>query len=137
MQRVVFFSIALATAALMSSAGETLIAQAGVIERSKSMTIRGEVIEISCYQKKGIADGSGAAHAACAKECAQKGLPLGLLTDGDGIFRIVGPLTNDKNAKLLPFLGKRVELSGTQVLLSNSYDVRQSFDAQKITALAK
>ena len=49
-----------------------------VIERGKPTTLRGEVVEISCYQKKGIAGGTGDAHAACAKECAQKGLALGL-----------------------------------------------------------
>lgn len=114
-----------------------LFAQLGVIERDKPTTLRGEIVEISCYQKKGITGGTGGAHAVCAKECADKGLALGLLTDGDGLFRIVGSLTDNNNAKLAPFIAKTVELYGTQVVLSNSYDVRQSFDAQKITPVRK
>ena len=118
-------------------AAAPLFAQLAVIERGKPTTLRGEIVEISCYQKKGIAGGTGDAHAACAKECAQKGLALGLLTDGDGIYKIVGSLTNDNNAKIVPFIAKQVELFGTQVVLSNSYDVRQSFDAQKIAPVKK
>ena len=114
-----------------------LFAQLAVIERGKPTTLRGEIVEISCYQKKGISGGTGDQHADCAKECAQKGLALGLLTDGDGIYKIVGSLTNDNNAKLVPFIAKQVDLFGTQVVLSNSYDVRQSFDAQKIAPVKK
>lgn len=114
-----------------------LLAQVGIIEKGKPTTLRGEIVEISCYQKKGVAGGTGAGHVACAKECAAKGLSLGLLTEGDGLFRIVGPLTDAKNTKLTPYLGQIVDLDGVQVLLSNTYDIRQNFEAQKVTPVRK
>jgi hypothetical protein len=115
----------------------SVAAQLNVIERGKPMVLRGEVVEISCYQAKGIEAGTGAAHVACAKECAAKGRSLGLLTEGDGLFRIVGGMTANNNAKLVPFLGQTVDLSGTQVLLSNTYDIRQNFDATAVTVAKK
>jgi hypothetical protein len=115
----------------------SVAAQLNVIERGKPMVLRGEVVEISCYQAKGIEAGTGAAHVACAKECAAKGRSLGLLTEGDGLFRLVGGMTANNNAKLVPFLGQTVDLSGTQVLLSNTYDIRQNFDATAVTVAKK
>ena len=125
--------------ALMVSlvATASLAAQLNVIERGKPTVLRGEVVEISCYQAKGIAAGTGAAHVACAKECAAKGRSLGLLTEGDGLYRIVGAMTASNNAKLVPYLGQTVDLSGTQVLLSNTYDIRQNFDATAVTVAKK
>lgn len=111
--------------------------QVGVIEKGKPTTIRGEVVEISCYQKKGVAGGTGAAHIACAKDCARQGKTLGLLSEGDGLFRLVGSWSSDNNAKLVPFIGQTVDVTGSQLLLSNSYDVRQSFDVQKVTPVKK
>jgi hypothetical protein len=126
-----------AAGAIVMLVAVPLLAQVGVIEKGKPMTLRGEIVEISCYQKKGIAGGTGAAHVACAKECAAKGLSLGLLTEGDGLFRIVGPMTDAKNAKLTPYLGQTVDLYGVQVLLSNTYDIRQNFEAQKVNPIKK
>jgi hypothetical protein len=119
------------------SATVSLDAQLNVIERGKPTTLRGEVVEISCYQAKGIEAGTGAAHVACAKECAAKGRSLGLLTEGDGLFRIVGDMTANNNAKLVPYLGQTVDVAGTQVLLSNTYDIRQNFDATAVTVAKK
>ena len=119
------------------AATASVAAQLNVIERGKPMVLRGEVVEISCYQAKGIEAGTGAAHVACAKECAAKGRSLGLLTEGDGLYRIVGAITANNNAKLVPYLGQTVDLSGTQVLLSNTYDIRQNFDATEVTVAKK
>jgi hypothetical protein len=112
-------------------------AQEPVISRSEPMTLTGEIVDISCYRQKGVAGGAGAAHVACAKQCVlEKGSALGILSDGDGLFRIWGSLAADKYAKLLPHVGQTVELTGTEVVLSNNYDVR-SFDAQKVTKKAR
>ena len=37
------------------------------------LTVRGEIVEVSCYTKLGIEKSTGAAHVACAKECAATG----------------------------------------------------------------
>jgi hypothetical protein len=127
--------VVVALASMLGAA--SLLAQVGVIEKGEPRTLRGEIVEIACYQKKGMAGGTGAAHVACAKDCAKKGGSLGILTDGDGLFRIVGKLTDNNNAKLLDYVGRTVDLSGAQVLISNSYDVRQSFAAEKVALVKK
>jgi hypothetical protein len=109
-----------------------LVAQEPVIKRSAPMTMTGEIVDISCYKSKGVAGGTGAAHADCAKICIlQKDGAVGILTDGDGLFRIWGSAAQNKYAKVMPFIGQTVEITGTEVTLSNNYDVR-SFDLQSI-----
>jgi hypothetical protein len=106
--------------------------QEPVINRSAPMTLTGEVVEISCYKQKGVAAGTGAAHVACAKVCVlEKNAALGILSDGDGLFRLWGAMARDKYAKLLPYVGQTVVITGTEVMLSNNYDVR-SFEVQSI-----
>jgi hypothetical protein len=80
----------------------------------EEVTLKGEVVEVSCYSKQGVAKGTGAAHVACALDCAKQGKPLGLLTDGDGLFKFVGDYTDNRNAKLVPFVGKQVQVKGTR-----------------------
>jgi hypothetical protein len=107
-------------------------AQEPVIKRSAPLTFTGEIVEISCYKSKGVAGGTGAAHVDCAKVCVlQKDAAVGILTDGDGLFRIWGSAAANKYARVLPFMGQQVEITGTEVTLSNSYDGR-SFDLQTI-----
>jgi hypothetical protein len=45
-----------------------------------TQTIRGEVVDMSCYIGHSA---RGAAHKQCAETCLKKGLPMGILT-GDG-----------------------------------------------------
>lgn len=108
-----------------------------VINRSAPMTLSGEIVDISCYKQKGVAGGTGAAHVECAKLCVlTKGAALGILSDGDGLFRIWGTMAKDKYAKLIPYVGQTVAITGSEVTLSNNYDVR-SFDLQTIKAAKK
>jgi hypothetical protein len=100
------------------------------------MTLRGEMVDISCYRGKGTAGGTGANHVACAKACVAQGKALGLLSEGDGLFRVVGELTANNSAKLVPYIGEAVEVRGAEVIISNNYDAR-SFDVQTITVIAK
>lgn len=107
-------------------------AQEPVIKRSPSMTLTGEIVDISCYKSKGVAGGTGAAHVDCAKICIlQKDGAVGILTDGDGLYRIWGSAAQNKYAKVMPYIGQTVEITGTEVTLSNNYDVR-SFDLQTV-----
>lgn len=115
----------------------TVFAQEPVIKRSAPMTVTGEIVDISCYKAKGVAGGTGAAHVDCAKICIlEKGAQVGILTDGDGLFRIWGPMSANKYAKVTPYLGQQVEITGTEVTLSNNYDVR-SFEPQSLKRKGK
>ena len=129
MRNVAAVSVAMALVATLS-----VSSQEPVIRRGAPTTLSGEIVEISCYKQKGVAAGTGAAHVECAKMCVRtKDAALGILTDGDGLFRIWGATARDKYAKLLPYVGQTVEITGTEVILSNNYDVR-SFDLQTIKA---
>ena len=120
------------TAALACVLAAPLVSQEPVIKRSAALTYTGEIVDISCYKAKGVAGGTGAAHADCAKVCIlQKDAAVGILTDGDGLFKIWGSAAKDKYAKLQPYIGQTVEVTGTEVTLSNNDDVR-SFDLQTI-----
>jgi hypothetical protein len=126
--------LALITVAFMLAAGVRPMLQEPVINRGPAATLTGEVVDISCYKAKGVAGGTGKAHIECAKMCVRdKGASLGILTDGDGLFRLWGDLSHDKYAKLVPYIGQTVEITGNQVTLSNNYDVR-SFDVKTIKA---
>jgi len=117
--------------------GMSAAAQEPVIKRSAPITLTGEIVDISCYKSKGVAGGTGAAHVDCAKICIlQKDGAVGILTDGDGLFKIWGPMAASKYAKVLPFIGQQVEITGTEVTLSNNYDVR-SFEPQSIKRKGK
>jgi hypothetical protein len=88
-------------------------AMGGLAHAQQPLTLRGEIVEVSCYTKLGIEKSTGAAHTACAKECAAKGQPLAILTDGDGLVKITGDYAAEKYTKLLPFVGRQVEVTGT------------------------
>lgn len=123
---------AILTVVMACAVGTPLVSQEPVIKRSAPLTLTGEIVDISCYKSKGVAGGTGAAHVDCAKICIlQKDGAVGILTDGDGLFRIWGSAAQNKYAKLMPFMGQTVEITGTEVTLSNNYDVR-SFDLQNI-----
>lgn len=122
----------LITVVVAAGLSATLVSQEPVIKRSAPMTLTGEIVDISCYKSKGVAGGTGAAHVDCAKICVlQKDAAVGILTDGDGLFKIWGAAAKDKYAKVMPYIGQTVEITGTEVTLSNNYDVR-SFDLQTV-----
>jgi hypothetical protein len=83
------------------------------VRAQQPLTVRGEIVEVSCYTKLGIEKSTGAGHVSCAKECVAKGQPLAILTDGDGLLKITGDYAADKYAKLTPYIGRQVEVSGT------------------------
>ena len=89
------------------------VAMSAGVHTQQPLTLRGEIVEVSCYTKLGIEKSTGAGHVACAKECAGKGQPLAILTDGDGLLKITGDYAADKYAKLLPYVGRQVEVTGT------------------------
>ena len=52
----------------------------------KSVTLSGELIGLTCFIKHGS---KGESHRSCAQDCAKKGLPIGLLSDGQ-IYQVSG-----------------------------------------------
>ena len=110
MRRLSRFSWNAAVAGLAVAIG--VLTAGSLAGAQEVLTYKGEIVEVSCF-KKGVAQSTGAAHVACAKECVQKGQPLGILTEGDGLVKITGDYAANKYAKLMDFIGKTVEVRGT------------------------
>ena len=89
-----------------------LLAAAPLLDAGEEVTLKGEVVEVSCYSKQGVAKGTGVAHVRCAIDCAKQGKPLGVLTDGDGLFKFIGDYTENNNAKLIPHITHTVSITG-------------------------
>ncbi|MDQ3071274.1 MAG: hypothetical protein M3R55_16280 [Acidobacteriota bacterium] len=71
---------------------------------AQEKTLKGEVIDIKCHQGKG--------HEVCATACVKRGEAAGIKV-GDEIYMIIGDWTADQNKKLVEFVAKDVEATGT------------------------
>jgi hypothetical protein len=107
-------------------------AQGPVTNRLAPTTLRGTIVEVTCFRQQGAATVSNPEQIGCAKKRVAEGGRLGILTEGDGLFQIAGTFSSNKFAKLAPFIGQRVDVNGAEVVISNNYDYR-SFDAEKVT----
>jgi hypothetical protein len=79
----------------------------------RKIELLGTVIDVACFVGH---DSIGEKHAACAEACAKAGNPLAILDAESG--RIYLPISmdhKDPNAKLIPFVEKRVKVSGSVV----------------------
>ena len=88
------------------------VTMANMTAAGKDVTLKGEVIDAICYTKNGAGKGTGDGHAACATSCAKRGNEMAILT-ADGVYTIAGDYTKDKNAKLIEFVAKQVQATGT------------------------
>ena len=87
-------------------------ASAPALRRSSDISIKGEVVDLPCYEGKGGARGEG--HKSCALSCAKKGNQLAIVEDGtNAIYAITGDYSGNKNAKLIPFVAEMVEVKGS------------------------
>jgi hypothetical protein len=118
--------------ALVVVCSAAVFAQGPITNRMAPTTMRGTVVEVTCFRQQGAATVATPEQIACAKKRVAEGGRLGILTEGDGLFQLTGPLADNNFAKLVPFIGQRVDMSGAEVAISNNYDYR-SFEAQKIT----
>ena len=123
--------LATLTAFLLSAA--VLSAQAPIItNRLAPTTMRGTIVEVTCFRQQGAATVSTPEQIGCAKKRAAEDGRLGILTEGDGLFQVTGAFAANKYAKLVPFIGQRVDLGGAEVIISNNYDYK-SFEVEKIS----
>ncbi len=103
------------------------------VSAQDSLTMRGEIVEVSCYSKLGVEKSTGAAHVACAKDCVSKGQPLAILTDGEGLIKITGEYAANKYAKLVTYIGRQVEVTGTT---DRYLDYSRAIRVTKLTPIA-
>jgi hypothetical protein len=88
----------------------------------KSTSISGWVIDSSCAYTKGLVKPISVA---CAKACAKNGSPLVILRDDGAIYLPIDSKTpsSSQNAKLLPFAGAHVKVSGTEYAHGDSHGI--------------
>lgn len=78
---------------------------------AKTETVTGEVISLSCYfQNKANV---GQAGMICALATVKyEGNPVGLLTADGKVYQLAGGLIANNNAKMVPYLGHTVTITG-------------------------
>lgn len=81
--------------------------------KEKEMTVKGEVVDVSCYLRHGD-KGMGDGHKGCAEACAKAGSPLGILTKDGKLYVSVLPDDHSEgpNAKLMEHIAHQVEATG-------------------------
>jgi hypothetical protein len=123
----------LVTVVLWSTAA---LAQGPITNRMAPTTFRGVIVEVTCFRQQGAGTVTTPEQIGCAKKRVAEGGRLGILTEGDGIFQITGSFADNKYAKLAPFIGKSVDVSGAEVTISNNYDYK-SFEVSKVVPAKK
>lgn len=82
-----------------------------------TQTISGQLIDQSCYKMNSA--NTGVDHKMpsgdvkdCAITCAKMGRPVALLTSDGKVYTVTGDLAANSNAKLVPHMSHKVELTG-------------------------
>ena len=105
------FASTLAVLLLALTAGAAAHEKQAKKSATGEQTITGEVIDTSCYLQHG--DSTGEPHRPCALKCANRGVPLGLLTSSGTIYLpIVMTHKGAYNKPLLPYAGRKVRVKG-------------------------
>ncbi len=82
------------------------------MEGGKSITVKGEIVDLACYLDHGA---SGAKHQQCALTCLKNGEPMGLLTADGKVYLL---LADHQNAKPFDeakgFASQQVEVTGPE-----------------------
>jgi hypothetical protein len=78
--------------------------------KGKPVTITGTVIDTGCYMSH---DAIGEKHTDCATMCAKNGVPLAIVDSAGKVYMPVAADHKNQNSKLLPFVEKKVKVTGT------------------------
>jgi hypothetical protein len=89
----------------------------GAVAFAATQTISGQLIDQTCYKMN--SSNTGVDHKMpsgdvkdCATTCARMGRPLALLTADGKVYTVTGDLAANNNAKLVPHMSHKVELTG-------------------------
>ncbi len=85
----------------------------------QTQTLTGEIVDLMCYLDHGA---KGEKHKGCASKCIKGGGPVGLLTEDNQLYLVIGdhkPLNDtlaDKAAQTVTLKGKVVERNGMRMI---------------------
>ena len=80
--------------------------------KGKAVTITGTVVDTGCYMSHGAI---GEKHTDCATTCAKNGVPLAIVDAAGKVYIPVAADHKNQNAKLLPFVEKKVKIDGALI----------------------
>ena len=83
----------------------------------KAVTVKGELVDMSCYMAH---EGKGSKHAKCAKACILGGAPLGILTTDGKVYLLVEDHSSAKTKK--PYAKARELVAETVTLKGVAYE---------------
>lgn len=79
--------------------------------KGKALAFTALVVDTGCYLSH---DSKGPGHLKCAETCARAGVPLALADEKTGtLYLPVAVDHKNQNERLMPFLEKRVKVTGT------------------------
>jgi hypothetical protein len=77
-------------------------------------TVTGQLLDLACYSQR--KEDTGNQHRGkgltCAQACAREGFAVGLLTTDGKVYQVVGELSANSNAKLVPYMAQTVTITG-------------------------
>ena len=93
--------------------------------KGETVTVKGEVVDLWCYLEGGD---HGADHKKCAVACAKAGNPIGLVTEKEEVYVMMGlkdhqpgkDVLIDKMAETVTVEGTLVKKGGVQVIYVSS-----------------
>jgi hypothetical protein len=77
---------------------------------AETKTVKGELVDQACFLKDKA--NRGADHADCTESCIKKGKAAAVVTEDGTVYTITGKYAENKNAKLVEFASKKVEVTG-------------------------
>ncbi len=80
--------------------------------KGKAVSFTGTVVDSGCYFAH---EGMEKGHASCATMCARNGIPLAIVDDSGKLYMVLGNDHKNPNTRLMPFVEKRVKVTGTLV----------------------
>ena len=104
-------------AAIIISAGITAVSlelwhsKSHVPVQGREITVRGEVLDMTCYIANNL---SGPEHAICAKECIKRGLPAGIKGEDGKVYLLTGKPGDSVNAELANYAAQIVTIRGKE-----------------------
>jgi hypothetical protein len=83
---------------------------------AKEETVKGQIIDQTCFKKDKSNAGKDHKMAAdvkdCAVACAKKGAPMAVLTPDGKVYQITGDLAANMNEQIVPHVAHTVEITG-------------------------
>jgi hypothetical protein len=107
------------------------LAFANTVRAAADTTVMGKLKDVKCAGD-GKSEPEGADGDACATACAKRGETMAVIAK-DGMYVITGKYAEDKNAKIIPFMGKELAVKG----VVTEKDGKKMIDVTSISEVKK